>query len=95
MNENIKFKRYIATPGEKHLGIAEVYYKDILLRYKISPGKEGGWYVQPASHKINDFGEERYVPSFRIDSITAGEEVEACVRSNVKSLITIDSPIPF
>lgn len=95
MNENIKFKRYIATPGEKHLGIAEVYYKDILLRYKVIPGKEGGWYLQPSSHKINDFGEDRYVPSFMIDSRTADEEVLACVRSNVKSFIAIDSPISF
>ena len=82
----IKFESYVATPGEKHMGIATVFYGTMLLRFKIQPGKDGnGFYAQAASHKIVENGVDRYVESFMIDSRIEHMKIMEVVTEGVKA----------
>ena len=88
MNE-IKFIEFKPTPNEKHIGIATVLYDSkIYLRYKISPGKSGGYYPNCASYKVtDDEGNEGYIPAFLIESNMLKEQIESCVKSNIKKFL--------
>lgn len=85
--EPYKFMSYIATPSEKHLGIATVCFHDkIILRFKVIPNKEGqGFFFGTSAFKISKEGEEdRYIESFIIDSRFENENLQEFLRSNVK-----------
>lgn len=88
----IKFIQYTPTPTEqKQLGIAEILYGDITLRFKIVNGKEGeGFFISPASHKIN----ERYYGAFEIDSKKLYSEMLDFVRENVKLVMYPKKEMP-
>lgn len=101
---DIKFRKYTATPTEqKQLGVAEILYGDIILRFKIVHGKDGeGFFISPASHKIGD----RYFGAFEIDSKSQYEDLLDFVRENVKlvmypkkeiqmSASAFDTELPF
>ena len=82
----IEFIDYKPTPSEAtQLGVATVCYDDkIWLRYKAQPGKDGkGFYLKPASHKI----EEEYIPAFVIDSNFVTAEIDSCLRENLKKVL--------
>ena len=94
---NFEFRGYTPTPGEKHLGIAEIKaWGKIVLRFKIVPKKDGsGFFPVPASLKIVDGpGQERYVSAFTIDSNSDKEEAESIVVANVRRLMQPAQPIP-
>lgn len=80
---DIKFINYTPTPTEqKQMGIAEILYGDITLRFKIVHGKEGdNFFITPASHKIG----ERYYGAFEIDSKSQYNSMIEFVRENVKT----------
>ena len=86
---DIEFVNYKATPGEKHHGIATVNFNNmILLRYKISPAKDGtGWFPNTASYKVSEGGMESYLPSFLIDSRSVHEKVITCIRDGVTAAL--------
>jgi hypothetical protein len=82
----IRFESYVETPGEKHMGIATIFYGTLLLRFKIQPGKDGnGFYAQAASHKIVENGVDRYVESFMIDSRIEHMKIMEMVKEGVKA----------
>jgi hypothetical protein len=82
----IDFVDFKITPSEiKQLGVATICYDDkIWLRYKVQPGKDGkGFYLKPASHKI----EEEYIPAFVIDSNFVNTAIDDCLRENLKKIL--------
>lgn len=94
---NFEFKSYTPTPGEKHLGIAEIKaYGKFVLRYKLILKKDGnGIFPAPATYKLTEMGQERYVPAFTIDSNSDKEECESIIIANVRRLTqnsTVASP---
>lgn len=101
---DIKFRKYTQTPTEqKQMGVAEILYGDIILRFKVVNGKDGeGFFLTPASHKIG----ERYYGAFEIDSRSKYDDMLDFVRENVKlvmypkkeiqmSASTFDTELPF
>lgn len=87
---NVKFLRFDLTPGEKHIGIATVRLEDgvrILLRFKIVPRTEGGYYFQPAAHKININGKDNYFASFQLDSSYESEELKSFLGSSIEKIL--------
>lgn len=84
MNQ-IEFVKYEKVNDEKYLGIATVkLYGKIILRYKIVMNKDGsGFFPAPASYK-NPSYPEQYYSCFMLDSNSEKEEVENCIRANVK-----------
>ncbi len=83
---NFEFKSYTPTPTEKHLGIAEIKaYGKFMLRYKIIQKKDGqGIFPAPATYKLTEMGQERYVPAFTLDSNSDKEECEGIIIANVR-----------
>lgn len=77
----IKFLKYEETPNDKSKGVATVVYNNnILLRYKVMPGKDGkGIFIVPPSMKIN----EEFYDTFTIDSNIAKEEIISIIRKNI------------
>jgi hypothetical protein len=85
---SVKFYEYKATPNEKHLGIITILVNDIIfLRYKVMAGKTGGHFPNPPSYKITENGVDTYIPAFIIESNMLKEEVDACIKSNVKRIL--------
>ena len=89
MNQ-IKFLDYKATPGEKHLGIATILINNVIyFRFKISVGKNGGYFGNPASYKHTDqYGVESYIPAFGCESNMLNEEVQLCLKTNVNRILS-------
>ncbi len=84
MNQ-IEFIKYEKANDEKYLGIATVkLYGKILLRYKIVANKDGSGYFPAAASYKNPSYPDQYYASFMLDSNSEKEEVENCIRSNVK-----------
>lgn len=82
----IEFIDYKPTPDEtKQLGVATVCIDDMIrLRYKVQPGREGkGFFLKPASHKIG----EEYIPAFLIGSNFDDEDIQLCLRENLKKYL--------
>ena len=91
MND-VKFVKYQETPNEKHFGIMTVMVNNLIyLRYKISPGKTGGQYANPASYKIVEDGADKYLPCFGFESNMLNEEVQGCIRSNLNRIFNLPS----
>lgn len=101
---DLQFIEYTATPTEaKQMGIAEITYGELTLRFRINTGTQGeGFYVTPAAHKIG----ERWVSSFEIDSKKKYSEMLEFVKENVKQVMypkkemqmsasTFDTELPF
>ena len=85
---HVKFIEYKQTPGEKHLGIATVLINDIIfIRYKINPGKNGGYFPNPPSYKTIEYGTEIFIPAFVIESNMLKEQVDSCIKSNVNRIM--------
>ena len=87
---NLKFLRYDPTPGEKHLGIATIRLEEevkLIFRFKIVPKDGGGYYCQPASHKISSHGKDNYYPAFAFDSSYDGDCVKEFVLAHVDPII--------
>ena len=94
---DITFMNYIPTPGEKHLGIATVNYKNmILLRFKVTAGRDGkGTFIACASHKVGSgMGSDAYTPSFVLDSRIEHEQVLKLIRENIPQH-AISDELPF
>ena len=90
MMSDFEFIDYVATPGEKHLGIARVKaWNKITLRYKISAKKDGpGYYIQVAVCKLPSIdGTDNYAPLFTLESMSDKEDCENLVRAKVAKLI--------
>ncbi len=84
MNQ-IEFIKYEKANDEKYLGIATVkLYGKILLRYKIVMNKDGSGFFPAAASYKNPAFPDQYYSSFMLDSNSEKEEVENCIRSNVK-----------
>lgn len=85
---DMKFLKYEAVQGEKHLGIATVKVDmPMILRFKIVPNKDGnGFFPAAASYKMGD----KYVHAFLIDSNYDKEELEEMVKTEVRK--SINSP---
>lgn len=86
--DKFEFIGYKETPGEKHLGIATVKaYGKIILRFKVLTAKTGALFCAPSSYKIVDYGEERYIPCFTVDSVSENDELVHMITSNVNRLL--------
>ena len=95
---NLKFLRYDPTPCEKHLGIATVRIEEgirIILRFKVVPKDGGGYYYQPASHKIAANGKDNYYPAFSLDSSYEYDELREFVGINVEQILNRQNPSVF
>lgn len=95
---NLKFLRYDPTPGEKHAGIATVRIEEgirIILRFKVVPKDGGGFYYQPASHKIAANGKDNYYPAFSLDSSYEYDELREFVGMNVEQIMARQNPSVF
>lgn len=87
---NLKFLRFDATPGEKHLGIATLRIEEgvrIILRFKVQPKDGGGYYYQPASHKISSHGKDNYYPAFSLDSTYEYDELKEFLAVHVEPIL--------
>ena len=87
---NLKFLRFDATPGEKHLGIATIRIEEgvrIILRFKVQPKEGGGYYYQPASHKISAHGKDSYYPAFSLDSTYEYDEMKEFLAVHVEPIL--------
>lgn len=89
---DIKFIDYTPTPTEqKQMGIAEITYGELTLRFRINRANEGeGFYVTPAAHKVG----ERYVSAFEIDSKKAYTAMLDFVRDHVRHAINPHKEMP-
>lgn len=87
------FIKYEPIENESFLGIATVSYLGrLILRYKISPTKDGkSFFASAASYKMKRDGEDVYVPCFMIDSRIEEDEIREIVRSGVKEYLNIHS----
>ncbi len=68
---DFQFIEYVATPTEKHMGIAWVKFLGrITLGFKIIPGKDGkGYFVGCASYKMpSPGGGDKYDEAFLLES---------------------------
>jgi hypothetical protein len=88
---NLEFLDYIATPGESYMGVAEVKWNGLILRYKIVPNKtgDGTWFPTMAAYKVrsainSSTGKDEYAKSVEIDSNTDQKKVIDFVTSHVK-----------
>lgn len=83
----IEFVKYINTPQCKFMGLAEVLLDGkILLRYKITAGKDGkGLFPVSASYCIESVEGNTYLPAFLIDSRIIEDEIKALIMQNIKS----------
>jgi hypothetical protein len=89
MSQKLEFLKYTQVQGEKYLGIATIRYeKRFILRFKIQASEKGGFYAQPASHKIVEFGKDTYVPAFQIDSQYEADEIKTFVLGNVQQYLS-------
>ena len=88
---NFQFLKFDLTPGEKYLGIATIRVDfgqaKMVLRHKITPKEDGGFYCQAACHKISALGKDTYVPSFSLDSSYDSEEMRHFVLTNVEQIM--------
>ena len=84
---NFEFLGFLATPNEKHLGIASVKcYGKIVLKYKIIRQKDSTHiFPAPASYKLVVDGADKYVPAFLLDSMSDKEILDDLIIRNVKS----------
>lgn len=84
MPPKFDFMGFIPTPGEKHVGIAEVRVNGgvtIVLRYKIVAKKDGtGFFPTCASYKMpNRHAGEEYDECFMIDSRSENDAINKCI----------------
>ena len=87
--KDVKFCDFKPTPNEKHVGIATVLIDNIIfLRYKITSGKNGGYFPNAPSYKIVEYGQDSYIPGFLIESNMLKEQVESIIRSNVNRIMS-------
>lgn len=84
---DIEFLSYLATPTEKHIGIATVLYDhNIVLSYKINLSKEGnGFYLTPPSFKNSSTDEWHDWHS--IDSRSKQKSIFEMIRNNIRSFV--------
>ena len=84
---NFEFLSYEPVVGEKFLGIATVRaWGKIILRYKIVPGKDGGWFAGAASIKNGD----KYESAFMIDSQYESKALMEFIKTQVAEVM--DAP---
>ena len=89
MNPNYEFLNFVATPNEKHLGIATMrLWGKIILRYKIVPKKEKGQFPSAASYKVVDEQGDRYIAAFSLDSNMDKDECESIMMANVNRILS-------
>lgn len=89
MNQ-FEFLEFVATPNEKHLGIATIKaFGKIILRYKIIPNKDGtGYFVGCASYKMPGIaGGDQYEEAFMLDSNYEMKQVTSLILANVKTFL--------
>jgi hypothetical protein len=86
-----QFLKFDEVLGEKYIGIATIRVDiegvKLIFRFKINPKEGGGFYCQPASHKISAYGKETYVPAFSLDSSYDSEEMKNFVLAHVQGAI--------
>lgn len=88
---NFEFISYVATPDEKHLGIAIVKaYGKMILCFKVVPNKEGGsYFVASPSVKLKDVdtNQDYYKECILIDSRSEHDDLISMIKRNVKKYI--------
>lgn len=85
---NYKFLNFIPQKNDpKCFGVAEILAFDkIVLRYKIIPRKDNsGYFPATSSIKVVEFGQEKYINAFTIDSNYENQQIVDLVMKNVKS----------
>ena len=84
-----EFVRYIPTPTETYMGIAEIFImSEFSILFKIILRKDGsGFFPAPASFKVKENGNDVYLQAFKIDSIRSNEHLNAFIIANVKKAI--------
>lgn len=87
---NIEFIDYKEAKTDYQMGIATIkLYGRIVLRYKIVAKKDGtGYFPACASYKISEMGEDTFLKAFVVDSRSEEEEIENCIRSNIKRILS-------
>ena len=93
---NLAFDSFIATPGEKHLGLVSIIYNGIILRYKIVQSEKGGLMVFAFATKVKDpiTQEEKWLKSVEIDSTSEHKRVEEFIRHHAKISMNSTSAKP-
>lgn len=89
---NLKFLKYDVTQGEKHIGIITIRLEEsikIILRFKVVQKEGGGYYFQPASHKISSDGKDSYQPAFMFDSTYEYEQVKEFLAYNLQESLKL------
>jgi hypothetical protein len=97
MQQKYEFIQYTPTPGEKHLGIAEVRVYGaitIVLRYKIIAKRDGtGCFPACSSYKMpNRMPGEEYESCFVIDSRSENEAIVRCVMHGYNDWLKSQKP---
>lgn len=84
-----EFIKYIPTPTENYIGIAEVFICGKFTQlFKIIPRKDGsGFFPASTSIKTKENGNDVYLHSFEIDSNKEKEALNSFIISNVKEWI--------
>jgi len=94
--DNLQFDSFIATPGEKHTGIASIIYQGIIIRYKIQLSDKGFLMVFPFATKVKDpiTQEEKWLSAVEIDSRSEHKRIEEFIRHHSKIAMNQTSARP-
>lgn len=90
---SFEFLKYepASNPEDKHLGIATIRaWGKIILKYKVSPKKDGGFYIKTGSYKQgydHIKQQDKYYEYFLIDSAYDKETIEELVCAKVYDAI--------
>jgi len=100
--KTFEFLKFDETPKEKnYVGVATIRANlqssefgnvVLILRYKINKAKNGGYFPQSPSIKLDsDPGESAYCEGHQFDSVFLNKEVEALIRTNIKKFLNVDT----
>lgn len=107
---NFEFLSYEPVQNEKFFGIATIRaWSKIILKYKVIPGKDGGFFIAASSIKNGvdaSTGKDKYESVFMIDSVYENKELLAMVKEKVSDHLNepskpkeassvIDDDVPF
>lgn len=87
-----EFVKYIPTPSESYMGIAEIFVmEEFTILFKIIQRKDGsGFFPSPASFKMKKDGVDVFESAFKIDSNKANIALNSYIIKCVKESIEHD-----
>lgn len=91
MSQDKQFLKFVAVQGEKHLGVAVVrWLGKIILRYKVMPSQEGGYWIAAGSTKlgVKRDGKENYEEWFQLDSTYERDEMRDFILDHIEPILS-------